>query len=98
MSAMGIVESHVEEAMLAWLDELGYEIAYGPDVEPEKLVAERDDFTEVVLSRRLEAALRRINPGLPASALDDALKKVLVTQSPSLVENNHRFHLSLIHI
>ena len=32
-----IVESHVEEAMLAWLGELGYETAYGPDVEPEKL-------------------------------------------------------------
>ena len=96
MSAMGIVESHVEEAMLAWLGELGYEVAYGPDVEPEKLAAERDDFTEVVLSRRLEAALRRINQGLPASAIDDALKKVLVTQSPSLVENNHRFHRLLV--
>src|SRR5450759_5582775 len=48
VSAMGIVESHVEEAMLAWLGELGYEVAYGPDVEPEKLAAERDDFTEVV--------------------------------------------------
>lgn len=48
-----IVESHVEEAMLAWLGELGYEVAFGPAVEPEKLAAERDDFTEVVLSRRL---------------------------------------------
>jgi len=96
VSAMGIVESHVEEAMLAWLGELGYEVAYGPDVEPEKLAAERDDFTEVVLSRRLGAALRRINPGLPASAIDDALKKVLVTESPSLVENNHRFHRLLV--
>src|SRR5450830_839081 len=96
VSAMGIVESHVEEAMLAWLGELGYEVAYGPDVEPEKLAAERDDFTEVVLSRRLEAAMRRINQGLPASAIDDALKKVLVTQSRSLVENNHRFHRLLV--
>src|SRR5450756_705217 len=96
VSAMGIVESHVEEAMLAWLGELGYEVAYGPDVEPEKLAAERDDFTEVVLSRRLEAALRRINQGLLASAIDDALKKALVTQSPSLVENNHRFHRLLV--
>jgi type I restriction enzyme, R subunit len=91
-----VVESTVEAAMIAWLGELGYGVAYGPDVEPEKLAAERDDFTEVVLSRRLAAALRRINPGLPVSAIDDALKKVLVTQSPSLVENNHRFHRLLV--
>ena len=55
----GIVESHVEEAMLAWLAELGYEVAFGPDVEPEKLAAERDDFREVVLPRRLRAALEQ---------------------------------------
>ena len=96
MAPVGIVESQVEEAMLGWLDELGYQIAHGPDVEPEKLAAERDDFTEVVLSRRLRAALERINPGLPASAIDDALRKVLVVESPSLVENNRRFHRMLV--
>jgi hypothetical protein len=96
VSGSSIAESHVEEAMLGWLAELGYETAYGPHVEPEKLGAERDDFTEVVLTRRLRAALKRINPTLPASALDDALRKVLVTASPSLVENNHRFHRMLV--
>ena len=91
-----VAESTVEEALLAWLGELGYETAYGPDVEPEKLGAERDDFTEVVLTRRLRAALERINPVLPASAIDDAIRRVLVTESPSLVENNHRFHSLLV--
>ncbi len=92
----GMIESHVEEATLAWLSELGWDVAYGPDVEPEKLAAERDDFSEVVLSRRLRAALERINPQLPGSAIDDALKKVLVADSPSLIENNHRFHRLLV--
>ena len=68
----------------------------GPDVEPEKLAAEREDFTEVVLSRRLRSALERINPGLPASAIDDALKKVVVPDTPSLIESNHRFHRMLV--
>ena len=96
VTTAGIIESHVEEATLAWLGELGWEIAHGPDVEPEKLSAERDDFSEVVLSRRLRVALERLNPDLPASALDEALKKVLVAQSPSLLENNRRFHRLLV--
>jgi type I restriction enzyme R subunit len=96
VASLGIVESQVEEAMLGWLGEFGYELAHGPDVEPEKLAAERDDFSEVVLSRRLRAALERINPKLPAQAIDDALKKVLVPDTPSLVENNHRFHRMLV--
>ena len=91
-----MIKSHVEEATLAWLAELGCDVAYGPDVEPEKLAAERDDFSEVVLSRRLRAALERINPQLPGSAIDDAMKKVLVADSPSLIENNHRFHRLLV--
>jgi type I restriction enzyme, R subunit len=91
-----VVESTVEEAMLAWLTALGWQAAYGPDVEPEKLMAERDDFTAVVLSRRLRAALERINPRLPPSAIDDAMKRVLVADSPSLTENNHRFHRMLV--
>jgi type I restriction enzyme R subunit len=91
-----MIESHVEQATLEWLAQLGYETAFGPDVEPEKLMAERDDFTEVVLSRRLRAALERINPQLPPSAIDDAMKKVIVADSPSLIENNHRFHRMLV--
>ena len=77
-----LAESHVEEACSPGSPSSAGETAYGPDVEPEKLAAERDDFTEVVLSRRLRAALERINPDLPASAIDDALKKVLVVETP----------------
>jgi type I restriction enzyme R subunit len=96
VTTAGIIESHVEEAALAWLRELCWDVAYGPDVEPEKLAAERDDFSEVVLSRRLRSALERINPQLPPSAIDDAMKMVLVADSPSLIENNHRFHRMLV--
>jgi type I restriction enzyme R subunit len=36
MAAMGKVsESHVEEAALAWLSELGYQTANGLDIGPE---------------------------------------------------------------
>ena len=91
-----VAESTVEEATLAWLTEIGWQLAYGPDVEPEKLGAERDDFSEVVLTRRLTAALERINPELPSSSLDQVVRTVLRVEHPSLVENNRRFHRLLV--
>ena len=94
--SQGVTESVVEEAALQWLADAGWQVAYGPDVEPEKLGAERDDFSEVVLTRRLTAALERINPDLPRSAIDQAVAAVLRLDHPSLVENNRRFHKLLV--
>ena len=94
--SQGVTESVVEEAALQWLAEVGWRVAYGPDVEPEKLGAERDDFGEVVLTRRLRAALERINPQLPPAALDQAIAAVLRLEHPSLIENNRRFHKLLV--
>jgi type I restriction enzyme R subunit len=37
----------------------------------------------------------RLNPGVPAGALDEALRKVLRAETQSLVENNRRFHRML---
>jgi type I restriction enzyme R subunit len=93
---IGVVESVVEEAALGWLTDVGWEAVYGPDVEPEKLGAERDDFSEVVLTRRLTAALERINSHLPPAAIDAGVRAVQRLESPSLVENNRRFHRLLV--
>ncbi|MFO1533940.1 MAG: hypothetical protein ABR562_09720, partial [Thermoplasmatota archaeon] len=41
---------------------------------------------------RLRAALSRLNSHLPSEALADALRKVTNPESPSLIENNRRFH------
>ena len=57
-------ESIVEEAALAWLEGLGYGIHHGPDIAPGEPFAERDDYGQVVLERRL-------NPQAPPDALDD---------------------------
>jgi type I restriction enzyme R subunit len=91
-----VTESLVESLVMSLLDELGWSCAYEPDVEPECLAAERDGFDEVVLGRRFRKALRRLNPGLPESALDDAARKVLVPATASLYENNRRFHRFLV--
>ncbi len=45
---------------------------------------------------RLRAALTRLNPRPSASALEDALRKVIVHETTDLVLNNQRFHRFLI--
>ena len=85
-------ESHLEEACLEWLQSLGYHIKHGEEIKPESAGAERHDYRDVVLEGRLQAALSRINPRLPAEALDEAARKVLRSDAPELLQSNHRFH------
>ncbi len=88
-------ESVVEEAILDWFAELGYETLHGPDIAPDEPGAERTSYGEVVLTGRLRSALARLNPGVPDEILEEAALKVSRTESPSLVENNRRFHRML---
>lgn len=85
-------ESVVEQAALAWLESLGYTILFGPDIAPGELLAEREDYRQVVLETRLRQALQRINPHIPRDAIDEAFRKLTRPDLPSLVANNHLIH------
>ncbi len=85
-------ESTVEEAALEWLSDLGYQILPGPEIAPDTPTAERSSFADVVLEGRLREALARINSDIPPASLDEALRRVLRTETPSLAENNRQFH------
>jgi type I restriction enzyme, R subunit len=89
-------EAVVEEAVLDWFADLGYEIAHGPDIAPREPSAERDDYRQVILLGRLGAALRRLNPDVPEVALDEAIRVILRTTSPSLNVQNRDFHRQLV--
>lgn len=89
---MSSFESVVEEAAIAWLTELGWQHVPGPVLAPDGDAPERASFRDVVLVGRLRAALARINPHLPADALDEVERAVLRLESPSLEERNHAFH------
>jgi len=93
---LNFVESHVEEAALCWLEELGYKVAYGPNLQPEGPSQERSAFAEVLLLGRVQSALAELNPTLPASALEQALRKVLGVEGASLIEQNRNFHRLLV--
>ncbi len=89
-------ESEVEDAALAWLAGLGYAMLHGPDIGPEGTAPERGSYDEVLLAGRLRKALARLNPHLPAETLEDVLRKVRQTETPSLVEENRRLHRYLV--
>jgi type I restriction enzyme, R subunit len=92
---MTLTESIVEDAALAWFGELGYAVGHGPQLAPGEVAAERDSFSEVVLVGRLREAIRRLNPGIPEEAREDALRKVLRVGTPALVQTNRAFHRML---
>ena len=91
-------ESVVEDAALAWLEALGYAVFHGPEIAVGELGAERADlnYRDVLLERRLCQALVRLNPDLPADALDDAFRKLTRADAPSLVERNRAIHRMLV--
>ena len=90
------VESEVENAALAWLAGLGYAVLHGPDIGSEGTAPERGSYDEVLLTGRLCEAFARLNPHLPAETLEEALRKVRQTETPSLVEENRRLHRYLV--
>ena len=89
-------ESVVEEAALAWLDSTGWQVRDGADIAPGEPAAERDDYGQVVLAQRLRDSLARLNPSLPAEALDDAFRKVTRPEGADLIVRNRALHRHLV--
>ena len=92
---MSVNESHVEEAALSWLQELGYAIGHGPHLAPGELEAERNSFADVVLVKRLRDAIWRLNEAIPEEARGEALRKVLRVATTSLTQTNRTFNRML---
>ena len=90
-----ITESLVEFATLDWFEQLDYTTLHGLDIAPDAAATERQSYADIVLIDRLSLALERINPKIPSEAIEEAAQKVIRTPSPSLFENNRRFHTYL---
>ena len=91
-----INEADVESAALEWLAATGWQVAQGADIAPDAPGAERDDYGQVILGRRLRDALHRLNPQLPTAALDDALRRLSYPEGATLEARNRAFHRMLI--
>ena len=91
-----LTEADVEQAALAWLEDLGWRVAHGPDIAPGAYGAARADYGQVVLQQRLRSALARLNPNLPAGALDDAFRQLTRPGGAALETRNRAFHRMLV--
>src|SRR6266446_5949761 len=88
----GIAESHVEEAALAWLTELGYDSASGPEIGPDGSKPERAAYAYVVLEGRLREAIAWLNPALAAEAREEVFRNVIQAATPLLIDEIRRLH------
>lgn len=93
---MTFTESTIEQAAIDWLQELGYNYAFGPEIAFDGERPERGDYQETLLLGRLRDAIARINRELPAQAQEEALRKIMRLGKPSLLLNNHAFHHMLV--
>ena len=88
-------EQTVEKVAIDWFLSMGYSYVNGLSMAPGEACSERDSFKDVVLERRLRDAIDRLNPQIPSEAREDAFRKVVLVEGPSLIAANQRFHSML---
>jgi len=79
-----LTEEEIEQMALQTLKEQGYEILHGAIIQR--------PYSEVVLTNRLQNAIDKINPEIPAEIREEALRNVLRVQFTTLLANNEAFH------
>ncbi|MBX9832941.1 MAG: type I restriction endonuclease subunit R, partial [Burkholderiaceae bacterium] len=57
---------------------------------------ERANYRQVILTFRLREAIHKLNPSIPTTAREDALKQVLDLGMPALLSANRHFHRLLV--
>jgi len=92
----GFTESEIEQAALAWFESAGWTVRHGTEIAAGASTAERADYGQVVLERRVRDALAQLNPGLPAEALEEAFRRLTRPQSADLIARNRLAHRLLV--
>jgi len=104
-------ESEIEVFSLDELKKIGFSYVPGPSLAPDADPAQpflmhettqpydapdkRASYGDVVLKHTLEQAINHLNPSVPATARQEALKAALSVYSPHLINANEAFHKML---
>ncbi len=89
-------EAEVETVLLDQLEALGYDCLNDAVSGPDGSNPERDAYSDTFLSGRLRDAIARLNPHIPEDVREDALRKLLAIERPSLIEENRRLHRAMV--
>ena len=87
-----ITEHSIEDFAIKWLEHLGYEYIYAPSIAHDGENPERSSYEEILLTYRMAEAVRIINPTVPPTAQEEAIKQIQRIHSPELLTNNESFH------
>jgi type I restriction enzyme, R subunit len=85
-------EAEVEQALLAQLVGLGYQLEKEENIGPDGVRPERESHDVVILKKRLFEAVAKLNPTTPIEAQHEACRRVMQSELPSLLEENRRIH------
>ena len=91
-----ISENHIETFAIETLQQLGWSYLHGLSIAPGAEFSERESFEQVILKGRLQKAIAKINPHIPAHIQEQAVQKVINIYSPVLLFNNETFHQYLV--
>lgn len=83
-----ITENEIELFAIELFEKLGYNYIYAPELER--------NHEEILLKDRLLNAVEKINPSLPQSAIEDAIKQIERIKSSELLSDNETFHKLLV--
>ncbi|NUY82357.1 type I restriction endonuclease subunit R [Flavobacterium sp. MAH-1] len=79
-----LTEEEIEQMVLQTLQEQGYEILNGSSIGRQ--------YNEVILTNRLQIAIDKINPEIPAEVREEALRNISRIPFTNLLANNEAFH------
>lgn len=88
----GFSEGLVEDAVLDTFRQLGYDYQPAAVISPDGTEPARTAYGDVLLLQRLSETVARLNPSVPEEAREQAIRQLLLTETPSLVEENRRIH------
>jgi len=99
MPYLGNEESLVELPAIEYIhNHLGYEFIQGDQLTPEQ--GERDSYTEVILVKRLERSLKRLNPWIDESNLNKATRLLTRPENlgVNLLEINEKLYDAIVNL
>ena len=97
MGYLGNEETLVESPAINYIEEiLNYDFIHGKELTPEN--GERDSLSEVILVKRLEKALKRLNPWMDEGNLHKAVRYLSRPENlgTSLLEINEKLYESIV--